>query len=272
MPGDMDLTKVNPFQGERRIDCRWDKADYEIACQVTNGSSSYEKQDSSGRMKASHCNRFFLVATPYGTSTALCQNEYANVDPTTRSAPAESTLKECDIDLLRNNMQEWQSWCSTSFSLCGQVDGVRRPLSMVVLSMAMKDYRDGRGDKCASNDEPHWILPVYFQAHNLEPNFQTLNRGRERLHVMGVLTPGPGLIPLRDKANLVPGRLSMGGGTQPLLASYDTLTLQAVQQTKCYQEVAPFFAWEGKPNYRTPNPAWQFLFLPSHFVALCKFV
>ena len=106
-------------------------------------------------MKASHRNRFFLVATLYGASTALCKNEYADVDPTTRSAPAESTLKECDIDLLRDNMEERQSRCSTSFSLRGQVDGVRQPLSMVVPSTAMKDYRDGKRDKCASNDEPH---------------------------------------------------------------------------------------------------------------------
>ena len=106
MPGDMNLTKVNPFQGERKIDSRWGEANYEIACQVANGSSSYEKQDSSGKMKVSHHNRFFLVATLYGASTALCQNEYADVNPTTRSAPAESTLKECDIDLLRDNMEE----------------------------------------------------------------------------------------------------------------------------------------------------------------------
>ena len=31
-------------------------------------------------MKAPHRNRFFLVATPHGASTALCQNEYANVE------------------------------------------------------------------------------------------------------------------------------------------------------------------------------------------------
>ena len=123
-------------------------------------------------MKASHHNRFFLVATLYGASTALCQNEYANIDLTTRSAPAESTLKECDIDLLRDNMEEQQSRCSTSFSSSGQVDGIWRLLSIVVPSTAMKDYRDGKRDKCASNDEPHWILPVYFQAHNLEPNFE----------------------------------------------------------------------------------------------------
>ena len=74
--------------------------------QVTNGSSSYEKQDSSVKLKAPHRNRFFLVATPHGAFTALCQNEYANINLTTHSAPAEFTLKECDIDLLRNNMED----------------------------------------------------------------------------------------------------------------------------------------------------------------------
>ena len=64
---------------------------------------------------------------------------------------------------------------------------------------------------------------------------------------------GPGLISLRDKANLVPGRLSMGG-TQPLLAPYDTLTLQTAQQTKCYQEVAPYFVREGNPTLGPLTP------------------
>ena len=58
---------------------RWDEADYEIVLQVANGLSLYEKQDSSGKLKAPHCNRFFLVATPDGASTALCQNEYAHM-------------------------------------------------------------------------------------------------------------------------------------------------------------------------------------------------
>ena len=115
MLGDMDRMKVNPFQGKRKIDGRWDEADYEIARQVANGSSSYEKQDSSGKLKVPHHKRFFLVATPHGASTALCQNEYANVNPTTHSAPAEFTLKECDMDLPRNKREERQSQTLNQF-------------------------------------------------------------------------------------------------------------------------------------------------------------
>ena len=106
MLGDMDWTKVNPFQGERKIDGQWDEVDYEIACQVTNGSPLYETKDSGGKKKASHSNRFFLVATSQGASTALYQNKYANVDSTIPSALVEFTPLECDIDLLRNNVEE----------------------------------------------------------------------------------------------------------------------------------------------------------------------
>ena len=154
------------------MDCQWDEVDYKIACQVANGSPLYETKDSSGKMKVPHHKRFFLVATSQGASTALCQNEYAKVDPTTRSALAEFTPLECDIDLLRIIMEEQLSWCSTSFRPCGQVDGILWPLYEVVPSTAMKDIRDGRRDECASDDEPHWVPPVYFQARNLKPNFQ----------------------------------------------------------------------------------------------------
>ena len=164
--------RLTHFKEKGKIDSRWDEADDEIARQVASGSSSYEKQDSSGKLKAPHHKRFLLVATLHGASTALCQNEYANVNPTTRSAPAEFTLKECDMDLPRNKREEQQSQCSTHFSLRGQVDGIWRPLSMVVPSTAMKDYRDGRRDKCASDDEPHWVPSVYFLAYHLAPNFQ----------------------------------------------------------------------------------------------------
>ena len=52
--GDACWTKVNPFQGERKIEGRWDEEDYEIACQVTNGPSSYETKRLSGRVKVPH--------------------------------------------------------------------------------------------------------------------------------------------------------------------------------------------------------------------------
>ena len=155
IPGDACWTEVNPFRGEREIESRWDKEDYEITRQVANGPSSYETKRSSGRVKAPHRDGFFQVATPRGVSTALCQNEYANADLTTRSALTESTPLECDIDLPRNNVEERQSRCSTSLSPRGQVYGIRRSLYGVVPSTAMKDNRDGRRDKCACDDEPH---------------------------------------------------------------------------------------------------------------------
>ena len=177
IPGDVDWTKANAFQGKRKIDCWWDEVEYKIACQVTNGLPSYETKDLGGKVKAPHHNRFFPVATPQGASTTLCQNEYANVDPTTRSSLAEFTPLECGIDLSRNTVEEQLSQCSTSLSPCGQVDGVRQPLFEVVPSTAMKDNRDGRRDECASNDEPHWVPLVYFQARNLKPNFQLWTGG-----------------------------------------------------------------------------------------------
>ena len=88
------------------MEYQWDKVEYEIACQVANGSPSYETKDSSGKVKMPHRNRFFRVAIPQGASTALCQSVYTNVDPTTCSVLAESTPQECDIDLLKNTVEE----------------------------------------------------------------------------------------------------------------------------------------------------------------------
>ena len=79
----------------------------------------------------------------------------ASVDLTTHSALAELTPLECDIDLLRNTVEERLSQRSTSLVPFGQVDGVLRPLPMVVPSTATKDNRDRMKDEHASNDEPH---------------------------------------------------------------------------------------------------------------------
>ena len=59
MPGDVEWTKANKFQGKRKMDCRWDEVEYEIAHQIANGSPSHETRDSSGKVKVSHHSRFF---------------------------------------------------------------------------------------------------------------------------------------------------------------------------------------------------------------------
>ena len=105
MLGDVVWMKANMFQGKRKMKYRWDRVEYEIACQVANGSPSYETKDLSGKVKLPHCNKLFLVATPQVTLTALCQSKYANVHPTTHSALAEFTPLECDIDLARNTVK-----------------------------------------------------------------------------------------------------------------------------------------------------------------------
>ena len=102
--GDVVWTKANAFQGKRKMKCRWDRV--EIASQVANGFPSYEMKDLSGKVETPHHNRLFLVATPQGAPTALCQSMYANINLTTHSVLAESSPQECDIDLLRNTVEE----------------------------------------------------------------------------------------------------------------------------------------------------------------------
>ena len=83
MPEDVVLTKADTFQGKRRIEDRWNKVEYEIVCQVANGVPSYEIKDVSSNVKTDHCNGLFLVVTPQGAPTTLCQSKDANIDPTT---------------------------------------------------------------------------------------------------------------------------------------------------------------------------------------------
>ena len=164
MPGDGYWTKLNPFQGERKIDSQWDEVDYEIACQVANARPRMRRKIRA--VKWRHPTEQILPSGhPSGCIHSLVSKRVCQCDPTTHSAPSESTPLECDIDMPRNNM-----------------DGVRQPLFEVVLSTATKDNRDGRRDECASDDEPHWVPPVYFQARNLEPN-SNFKQGGERLQV-----------------------------------------------------------------------------------------
>ena len=107
--GDTCWMEANPFQGEREIGGRWDEEDYEIMIQVANGPSSYETKRSSGRVKVPHRDGFFRVATPEVYPQPCVKTSMPTPDLTTRSALMESTPLECDIDLLRNNLEERQS-------------------------------------------------------------------------------------------------------------------------------------------------------------------
>ena len=169
------LTCFKETEGERSVEQSW----IQDSVQVTNGAPSYEIKDVSSNLKMAHYNRLFLVATPQGTPTALCQSKDASVNLTTHSALAELTPLECDNDLPRNTMEEWLSQCSTSVVPFGQVDIILWPLPMVLPGTAMKDNRDGMKDEYASDDGPHWVLPVNFRARILSPKFQVWIEGGE---------------------------------------------------------------------------------------------
>ena len=64
MPGDVVWTKADAFQGKRKMEDQWNEVEYEIVHQVANGVPLYETKDLNGKVKMTHCNRLFLVATP----------------------------------------------------------------------------------------------------------------------------------------------------------------------------------------------------------------
>ena len=82
------------FQGKRKVKDWWSKVEYKVICQVANGVPSYEIKDSSGNVKIAHHNRLFLLATPRGEVTPLCEGEDTNTSMSTRSALAKLTPLE----------------------------------------------------------------------------------------------------------------------------------------------------------------------------------
>ena len=88
MPEDTMLKKADAFQGKRKVKDQWSKVEYEVICQVTNSVSSYEIKDASGNLKVTHHNQLFLLATPQGEVTPLCEGEDADTSMSTQSALA----------------------------------------------------------------------------------------------------------------------------------------------------------------------------------------
>ena len=71
MPGDIDLMKLDVFQGKRKVKDRWSKAEYMVVHQVADDVPTYEVQDNSGNVKVIHHNRLFLVAPTKEDATPL---------------------------------------------------------------------------------------------------------------------------------------------------------------------------------------------------------
>ena len=106
MLGDTVLKKADTFQ-------------YELICQVTNGVPSYEIKDLSGNVTITHCNRLFLLATPRGEVTPLCESKDADTSMSTQSALVELTPLECEDDLPKDNMERCLTQHLTSHILLG---------------------------------------------------------------------------------------------------------------------------------------------------------
>ena len=99
------LKKADAFQGKRKVKDWWSKVEYEVIRQVANGVPLDEIKDSSGNVKITHHNQLFLLATPRGEVTPLCESEDADTSMSTWSSLAELTPLECEDDLPKDNME-----------------------------------------------------------------------------------------------------------------------------------------------------------------------
>ena len=71
MPGNVVLMKLDAFQGKRKAKDMWSEVEYVVTCQVTNDVPPYEVKDDDRNVKATHCNRLFLVAPMRDTAMPL---------------------------------------------------------------------------------------------------------------------------------------------------------------------------------------------------------
>ena len=155
MPGDTVLKKADTFQGKRKVKDRWSKVEYEVIRQVTNGVPSYEIKDASGNLQVAHRNRLFLLATPQGEVMPLNKNEDADINVSTRSALAELTPLEYEKDTPNGQMKRCQTQHLASRVLLGWVDGILRPLPMVVHRTAPNEPGSRIKDMSGDDEEVH---------------------------------------------------------------------------------------------------------------------
>ena len=145
------LKKADAFQGKRKVKDRWSKVEYEVICQVTNGVPSYEIKDPSGNLQVTHRNRLFLLAIPHGEVMPLNKSENADINVSTRSTLAELTSLEVEHDSPKEQMGRCLTQHLASRVPLGWVDGILRPLPMVVHRTAL--YEPGSRTKDMSGDD-----------------------------------------------------------------------------------------------------------------------
>ena len=129
--------------------------EYEVIRQVPNGVPSYEIKDASGNLQVAHRNRLFLLATPQGEVIPLSKNENTDSGVSAQSTLAELTPLECENDLPKDLMEGCQTHHLASRIPLGWVDGVLRPLPMVVHRSAQKEPGSRMREMCGDNEEVH---------------------------------------------------------------------------------------------------------------------
>ena len=149
------LKKADAFQGKRKVKDRWSEVEYEVIRQVANGVPSYEIKDPSGNLQVAHRNRLFLLAIPRGEVMPLNKNENADVDVSTRSALAELPLLEFEKDLPKDQLERCLTQHLASCVPLGWVDGILRPLPMVVHRTAQIEPGSRIKDMSGDDEEVH---------------------------------------------------------------------------------------------------------------------
>ena len=149
------LKKADVFQGKRKVKDQWGKVEYEVICQVANGVPSYEIKDPSGNLQVAHHNQLFLLAIPRGEVMPLNKNENAHINMSTQSALAELTPLEFEKDLPKDQLERCLTQHLASHVQLGWVDGILRPLPMVVHRTALIEPGSRIKHMSRDNEEVH---------------------------------------------------------------------------------------------------------------------
>ena len=191
MPGDTVLKKADTFQGKRKVKDRWSEVEYKVIRQVVNGVPSYEIKDPSGNLQVAHRNQLFLLAIPRGEVMPLNKNENADLNVSTRSALVELTPLEVENDLPKDQMERCLTQHLASHILLEWVDGILRPLSMVVHRTAQYEPGSRIKDMSGDDKEVHLVPLVTPPSTPIIPEFYIFGNGRGHIMEMGVIMHGP---------------------------------------------------------------------------------